>query len=585
MRSLVKESRKRQPSAADFRRVPKRAKLHLHGVTPFEFFSEAVTQPDQFLRMSPADTDTDIDFSVNEGGACPPTNTTNSTGAGTDNGTSTVGPRRFGLYGEALLRDCYTHLMTEIDAIIDGYNDENEDNIGNNRTLLLEIRGSAGIGKSTFLGLLMAEYKLAGMKNFALIYAPKVIGERSSTGGNKLACFVWIEGTSVMQKGSVEQLEPFLNQLTYIFMDGCSVYEVSFQEFAGAIVVAASPSVSTQNLRKNLGNRYTTLYMPPWSLDEAFKAADFLDVSRDVVEENYAHMTGIVRYFFNADSARGKVNEAVLHVNPKSIIKMVQSNECDKRDEDFMVHSLVLWKPKVKENGSFDFRAAVSFDLVSRYAEKMVAEKLAKIDLEELRNARLQLSAVAGSEGYAGALFEAFAVKTIRGGGTFEIVSLESTQKADKLEITIPKMSSEPVTIACNTLTESTVALSLVHVIKDGSNSYEPKFLWPLTSNFPTFDCFYFHTDGDVFPFQMTVAAKTHELKNTGAHQTMKYLANIRTCKRPYKAVFVCPKENDDPIKKQKFVGPVRNGKTSIIEEKAATEKMNGTFQQWILQL
>jgi hypothetical protein len=243
----------------------------------------------------------------------------------------------------------------------------------------------------------------------------------------------------------------------------------------------------------------------------------------------------------------------------------------------------VLWKPRVKEDGSFDFRAAVSFDLVSRYAETMVAAKLAKRDLHELRDARLRLSSVAGAEGYAGALFEAFAVKTIRGGGTFEIVSLESTKKSEKLEITIPKMNGEPVIIACNTLTESTVELKSVHV-KDGSSCYEPKFLWPLTTKFPTFDCFYFHTDGDVFPLQMTVAANTHELKNTGAHQTIEYLAKISTCKQPYKAVFVCPKEKA-PIMKQKFAGRVREGKTVLLEEKEAATKMNATFQQWILQL
>ena len=39
-------------------------------------------------------------------------------------------------------------------------------------------------------------------------------------------------------------------------MDGCST-TISIDDFSGMIYVAASPSVSTENLRKALGNHFT----------------------------------------------------------------------------------------------------------------------------------------------------------------------------------------------------------------------------------------------------------------------------------------------------------------------------------------
>jgi hypothetical protein len=185
----------------------------------------------------------------------------------------------------------------------------------------------------------------------------------------------------------------------------------------------------------------------------------------------------------------------------------------------------------------------VRFELVSRYAEQKVAEKLSKFDLTLLSWARLRLSPVSGAEGYAGALFEAYAMKKIRGGGTFKIFCLETGKEKVSMEIKIPSMHGEPVVVECNTLSPSTVPLNYVHVkADDDDDSWQAKVLWPLTSNFPSFDCFYFHTDGEIYPLQITIAT-IHELKNTGAYQTMKYLERIETCKRPYKAVFVCPYE------------------------------------------
>jgi hypothetical protein len=151
------------------------------------------------------------------------------------------------------------------------------------------------------------------------------------------------------------------------------------------------------------------------------------------------------------------------------------------------------------------------------------------------------------------------------------------------MEIKIPSMHGELVVVECNTLSPATVPLNSVHVKDDDDELWQAKVLWPLTSNFPTFDSFYFHTDGEVYPLQMTIAT-IHELRNTGAYQTMKYLERIETCKRPYKAVFVCPCENYR-IKRQKFTGNIKDGKKEIFENKAATEVMDENFEQWVLRI
>jgi hypothetical protein len=398
----------------------------------------------------------------------------------------------------------------------------------------------------------MAGMRKSGLKNFALFHAPKVGSERSG-GVNEVLCSVWIDGELKMdgEEYGLENihhvLEKKLRELEAMFMDGCSM-GFSIEEFDGVIVLAASPSVCTENLQKALGNNYTTLYMPPWSLDEAIVASDFLKVERDIVEENSSHMRGIARYLFEKDSARRKCKTR----RRKSMIEK----------ESAMVHSLVLWQPELKENGKYDHREMVRFELVSRYAEQKVAEKLSKFDLTLLWATRQRLSPVSGAEGYAGALFEAYAIKKISGGGIFNIFSLETGKEQVSMEIKIPSMHGEPVVVECKTNTlspPSTVPLNSVHVKADDDDSWQAKVLWPLTSNFSTFDCFYFHTDGEIYrPLQMTIAQTT--IKNNGAYQTMEYLDKIDTCKRPYKAVFVCP-WGKDRIKRQKFTGNVTDGK------------------------
>ena len=62
-----------------------------------------------------------------------------------------------------------------------------------------------------------------------------------------------------------DELDSYVGQLDTLFMDGCSM---PHHNFVGAIVVAASPSVSTEGLRKGISFKNGILYIPPWSEKE-----------------------------------------------------------------------------------------------------------------------------------------------------------------------------------------------------------------------------------------------------------------------------------------------------------------------------
>lgn len=131
-----------------------------------------------------------------------------------------------------------------------------------------------------------------------------------------------------------------------------------------------------------------------------------LGVDESLVRENLEHMAGITRYLFEPGFAKRKVEEAVEEVNASRITRMVSMQASDRAENRVMVHSLVLWKV-----GS-DFTATPSFELVSRFAEKLVAEKLCLESTTKLKSARQDMAPLSGAEGYAGALFEACVIRT-----------------------------------------------------------------------------------------------------------------------------------------------------------------------------
>jgi hypothetical protein len=120
-------------------------------------------------------------------------------------------------------------------------------------------------------------------------------------------------------------------------------------------------------------------------------------------------------------------------------------------------------------------------------------------------------------------------------------------------------LNEEPVVVECTTLSEKAVPYSQVRVIDpDNTGKFLPRLLWPTTTNFPTFDCLYFHTNGEVFPLQMTNATN-HPLKNSGAANVKQFLDKMYGASKPakYAAVFVAPTEKADGYGKQKFAGQV----------------------------
>lgn len=112
--------------------------------------------------------------------------------------------------------------------------------------------------------------------------------------------------------------------------------------------------------------------------------------------------------------------------------------------------------------------------------------------------------------------------------------------------------------------------------VSDGTGAFSATLLWPTTTNFPTFDCFYFHTDGKVYALQMTIAV-IHDLKNSGACNAKKHFDGLLGWGEPstYPAVFVVPVEAALTYVVQKFKGNVNKAPCDMAPH----------FEQWVLGL
>ena len=181
---------------------------------------------------------------------------------------------------------------------------------------------------------------------------------------------------------------------------------------------------------------------------------------------------------------------------------------------------------------------------------------------------------LSGAEAYADALFEAYAIRTIQGGCTLDMRSLGDGKTVKTL--CIPPFSADPTIVESNDLTETIVPYDDVRVLDSESGQFSPRLLWPTTTNFPSFDCFYFHTTGEVFPLLMTIA-RVHDLQNSGAAKTKRYLDAMLGSHRPkqYPAVFVVPTDIAERFTKQKFTGPVNKEKADYAPY----------FEQWVVGL
>jgi len=204
----------------------------------------------------------------------------------------------------------------------------------------------------------------------------------------------------------------------------------------------------------------------------------------------------------------------VKSVEPRAITTLVATDSTDKQIERNMVHSRVLWNTDIKENGRHHVRGPVRYSLVSRFAERLVAEKLAKAQLVTLRDSFDQLSLVSGTEGSAGALFEAYAINCMRAGGEFEIVEKDSNSlSVEKLKIP-PMLDDAVVVLPRNELSEQSLPLKELLQVDPAGGKYLPRLVWPKTTNFPTFDAFYLAENGEMYSFQMTIAQKNGVLNH-----------------------------------------------------------------------
>lgn len=77
--------------------------------------------------------------------------------------------------------------------------------------------------------------------------------------------------------------------------------------------------------------------------------------------------------------AQKVVLEAVSIVNAKSLVDMLSTQMTDNFTDSIAAHALVKWNTKKDTEGCFLYDQHPSFEMVSMFAEKQVAEKLATL--------------------------------------------------------------------------------------------------------------------------------------------------------------------------------------------------------------
>lgn len=408
--------------------------------------------------------------------------------------------KTFGVQKEAYVRDAYIDILKLVNARW-----HKSARMGHPAMLAI-IRGSSGVGKSVFLAYAIATYRQSNLENMALFHAQPFL--KSSTGRifmDEIVCSVWLGGKRIINgdyKTVRQTVKENLSKVDMIVMDGCSMHiDLSDAGFKGLILVAASPSLYVKNLQDGIPTNHFSFTMPPIPNEEAFMMADIIGVDRSIIEENFTYMNGVGRYLFKKGDARREVTEAITMVSASSISTMVSMQSTNVQEEQLAVHALILWKVSDKNYTEYPI-----FTLVSQYAEHLVAKQLVKEETNKLRDAMQALQPLSGAEGYAGALFEAYAVRSLQSGGTFEYRELDDANInimedggkfrrnvtcQDKNSLSLMKMETEPIEIESN-------KLDIFNIEQLSLDDGQPRLLWPSVRNFPTFDCIYIYADKSV---------------------------------------------------------------------------------------
>eukprot|EP00978_Attheya_sp_CCMP212_P013568 scaffold34053_cov29-Attheya_sp.AAC.1 len=241
----------------------------------------------------------------------------------------------FGLSKEAYVRQCYEDIVQLIAAALN-------ENRKQNKKQLFIIRGSSGIGKTTFLAYCVVRLGLFFGKT-VLCHAEK---SAKSNENDSVICQVWDKGTKLLEgnfRTVQDQLDTHMSTTKLIVMDGCSL-PLHLAKFKGTVLMAASPSLYVKNLEDAvIITRRKSFTMPALSDEEAVCIGDMIDC------------------------AKLKVEDAVAQVDATAITRMVSMQTRNKAAELVMVHSLVLWKVDVEVGRGYD--GIPRFELVSHYAE------------------------------------------------------------------------------------------------------------------------------------------------------------------------------------------------------------------------
>lgn len=197
---------------------------------------------------------------------------------------------RFGNNLEAYVRPCYEGFLQLILRKRKECLDKLRKNHQQKRSTLFVIRGSSGIGKSTFLAYFMGRARSGGrFPNIAVFYGSK--SSKSIPGDQILSetlCYVVKNGATVIHGsyGDVRKyLLTYLSKMDLIIMDGCSM-PFDLSGFTGTLVVAGPPSLYVKNLIDAIIDHYM-LTMPPLLDEEAFEIGDMLGVDESVVREKF----------------------------------------------------------------------------------------------------------------------------------------------------------------------------------------------------------------------------------------------------------------------------------------------------------
>jgi hypothetical protein len=178
------------------------------------------------------------------------------------------------LAADAYLREEYVEMY----ALIEDKNNNNENVVG-------LVRGSSGIGKSTFLRYLLAHIREQGVTNVLVV-------QEQNNGKRHLHLTTDPSGKKIVRElKDIWEVDCVERTCEWTIVDGCD-----WPPSGNNLICAASPSTFVKEIERE--NGVLRLCMPPWSLKQLkqFGTLKALDVA--IIEENYKIIGGSARHVF-----------------------------------------------------------------------------------------------------------------------------------------------------------------------------------------------------------------------------------------------------------------------------------------------